>query len=246
MPCTHCKQAGHTYRTCPTMSDEEKKEKAKKIEEEKKEREARRNIRLARQAEVRRIIEARRAAAARYEVANPPRQLAILYEVSNTTDHEVVLYWTNAEGPTILKRFSYANSHSTNSIRCVKDKHRIVGIPFLEVCENNGPNAKDVIHCPSPNEIPYQTVVDVTLKELEGTNIIIDCEYNPPKKEIDQWKECALKSKYLLEQLIKLGGMKYENLVPILDMVQDITIPASCSEIDKEMAGVPSALTNIT
>jgi len=231
------------------MSDEEKKAKIKKIEEEKKERGVRRTARLARQAvwRERRIIEeARRAAAI---VANPPRHLlTTLYEVSNTTDLQVVLYWTNADGqgPTILKRFSYANSHSTNSIRCVKDKHRIVGIPFLEVCENDSPNAKDVIQCPSPNEIPYQTVIDVTLKELEGTNIIIDCEYNPPKKEIDQWKECALKSKYLLEQLIKLGGLKYDNLEPILDMVQDISVPASCSEIDKEMAGVPSTLTNIT
>ena len=233
MVCSHCQQPGHTYRTCPTMSDEEKKEKIKKIEEEKKERETRRNARVASAAAVR---------------LRQQLQLKHPYEVSNTTDLQVVLYWTAAEGQgtTILRRFSYVNSHSTNTINCVKDKHRIVGIPFLELCENDSPNAKDVIHCPSPNEIPYQTVVDVTLKELDGTNIIIDCEYNPPKKEIDQWKECALKSKYLLEQLIKLGGMKYENLEPILDMVQDISVPASCSEIDKEMAGVPSALTNIT
>ena len=233
MVCSHCQQPGHTYRTCPTMSDEEKKAKIKKIEEEKKERETRRNARVAREAEMRR----------RHQ-----KKLVTPYDVANTTDHEIVLYWTVAEGQgiTILRRFSYVNAHSTNTISCVKSQHRIVGIPFLEVCENDSPNAKDVIQCPSPNEIPYQTIVDVTLKELDGTNIIIDCEYNPPKKEIDQWKECALKSKYLLEQLIKLGGMKYENLEPILDMVQDITIPASCSEIDKEMAGVPSALTNIT
>ena len=239
MVCSHCKQPRHTYRTCPTMSDEEKKAKAKKLEEEKKERETRRNARVAREAEMRR----------RHQ-----KQLVTQYDVANTTDHEIVLYWTATEGQgiTILRRFSYVNAHGTNTISCVKSKHRIVGIPFLEVCENDSPNAKDVIQCPSPNEIPYQTVVDVTLKELDGTNIIIDCEYNPPKKEIDQWKECALKSHFLIQQILKIVGplekihTNYDNILPILDMVQDITIPASCSEIDKELAGVPSALTNIT
>ena len=239
MVCSHCKQPRHTYRTCPTMSDEEKKAKIKKLEEEKKERETRRNARVAREAERRRIHQ---------------KQLVTPYDVANTTDHEIVLYWTVAEGQgtTILRRFSYVNAHSTNTISCVKNQHRIVGIPFLEVCENDSPNAKDVIQCPSPNEIPYQTVVDVTLKELDGTNIIIDCEYNPPKKEIDQWKECALKSHFLIQQILKIVGplekihTKYDNILPFLDMVQDITIPASCSEIDKELAGVPSALTNIT
>ena len=136
--------------------------------------------------------------------------------------------------------------HTTSTIRCVKGQHRIIGIPFLEVCENDSPNAKEVIHCPSPNEIPCVTVIDMVMKEFEGTTIIIDCVYKPVKKEIDQWKECALKSKYLLDQVIKLGGMKNENLEPILDMVQDINVPSSCSEVDKEMAGIPSTLTNIT
>jgi hypothetical protein len=239
MVCSHCKQPGHTYRTCPTMSDEEKKAKIKKIEEEKKERETRRNARVTREAEMRR----------RHQ-----KQLVTPYDVANTTDHDIVLYWTVAEGQgiTILRRFSYVNAHSTNAISCVKNQHRILGIPFLEVCENDSPNAKGVIQCPSPNEIPYQTVVDVTLKELDGTNIIIDCEYNPPKKEIDQWKECALKSQFLIQQILKIVGplekihTKYDNILPILDMVQDISVPASCSEIDKEMAGVPSTLTNIT
>ena len=32
----------------------------------------------------------------------------------------------------------------------------------------------------------------------------------------------------------------------LIDMIQDISIPNTCSEIDKERAGVPSTLTNIT
>jgi hypothetical protein len=139
-------------------------------------------------------------------------------------------------------------------------------------------------------------------------------EYKPPKTELEQWKECALKSNYLLQQIIMLGGgknenpkltsdlekreevsknkmanfqkmksifithqprgpkwhaivndawlqnvnlindlaesrkdlmRKNENLEPILDMIEDINIPVH-TEYDKEFAGVPSSLTNIT
>jgi len=69
--------------------------------------------------------------------------------------------------------------------------------------------------------------------------------YKPPKSELDQWKECAFKSYYLLNQLIMLGAKKDENLEPILDMVEDIQVPTH-TEYDKEYAGVPSTLTNIT
>ena len=39
---------------------------------------------------------------------------------------------------------------------------------------------------------------------------------------------------------------EFENIAPMLDMIQDISIPSTCTEIDKERAGVPSGLTNIT
>jgi len=70
-------------------------------------------------------------------------------------------------------------------------------------------------------------------------------DYSPPKSELEKWKEVGLKSNYLLQQLIKLGGMKYPNLEPILDMVQDIHLPPH-TDNDKEIAGIPSGLTNIT
>ena len=35
MVCSHCQQVGHTYRTCPTITEEEKKEKMKQIKEKK-------------------------------------------------------------------------------------------------------------------------------------------------------------------------------------------------------------------
>ena len=100
-------------------------------------------------------------------------------------------------------------------------------------------------------ELPFKSVFDMKMKDFDGTDIIIDQEYVPKKSELDQWKECALKSNFLLEQIKKItGGEKtheqYENIEPFIDMIQDISIPATCSEVDKERAGVPSTLTNIT
>ena len=81
----------------------------------------------------------------------------------------------------------------------------------------------------------------------EGIGFVID-KYDPhyyrDSRNIDQWKRYGLKSMYLLQQIIKLGGMNYDNLAPILDMVQDIETPAH-DEADKERAGIPSALTNV-
>ncbi len=82
----------------------------------------------------------------------------------------------------------------------------------------------------------------------EGLGFVIDKyvpHYYRDSRNIDQWKRYGLKSMYLLQQIIKLGGMNYDNLVPILDMVQDIETPAH-SEADKERAGIPSTLTNVS
>ena len=35
-----------------------------------------------------------------------------------------------------------------------------------------------------------------------------------PSQKLDVWRECGLKSMYLLEQIIKLGGKQNENLEP--------------------------------
>ena len=39
---------------------------------------------------------------------------------------------------------------------------------------------------------------------------------------------------------------KYENIEVFIEMIQAIVIPNTCTEADKEKAGIPSALTNIT
>ena len=73
---------------------------------------------------------------------------------------------------------------------------------------------------------------------------------------MEEWKEVALKSHYLLKQIESMSSEKkdgklfinknYDPISPFIDMIQDIVIPQNCSEYDKERAGIPSSLTNIT
>ena len=69
-------------------------------------------------------------------------------------------------------------------------------------------------------------------------------------EEIDeskQWKNNAIKMKYLLDQLVNLGANDekvYPNLAPIMDLVQDIELP-EYDQLDRENAGIPSTLTNV-
>lgn len=65
------------------------------------------------------------------------------------------------------------------------------------------------------------------------------------REEIDLWKEAALKCDYLLRELKRLGIEKNDNFAAIIDLHQDIEIPQH-SEREKEVAGIPSTLTNIT
>lgn len=65
------------------------------------------------------------------------------------------------------------------------------------------------------------------------------------KDDIEKWKESTLKLNFLIEQLKRLGIDKNDNYSSIIDMHEDIIIPIH-SELDKENAGIPSTLTNIT
>ena len=76
-----------------------------------------------------------------------------------------------------------------------------------------------------------------------GTKDTITITSSESSKE-DQWREAALKSQYLLNQLERLGVSSNPNYEPIMDMVQDISFP-EYSEQDKERAGISSNFTNI-
>ena len=64
--------------------------------------------------------------------------------------------------------------------------------------------------------------------------------------EETQWKHGALKLDFLMKELTRMGASNedlYPNFTPIVDMHQDIHLP-SVTEREKEVAGIPSGLTN--
>jgi hypothetical protein len=232
------------------MTEEQKKAKAEEIKKKKEEVTQRRNQRRQREEEIQRR---------QSELQRRKELPASRYTVSNPMDYEVVIYWTFSKpeyGNNYRARvFSYCGPHSSVSITCKKELHRLIMIPFLEVTVPGRVDAIQYITLNENGEVPYQTAFDMNMEEYDGTEIIIDKEYTP-KSEIDLWKECALKSKFLLDQIYMLtGGVdkdgnvskeEFENIAPMLDMIQDISIPSTCTEIDRERAGIPSGLTNIT
>ena len=92
------------------------------------------------------------------------------------------------------------------------------------------------------------------LSDFDPKNIIkfIDVEYGAHQEIVltekltdeDKWRKAALKSRYLLTEMKRLGADNNPNLEPVIDLLQDIDYPIF-SDIDKEHAGIPSSLTNL-
>lgn len=77
---------------------------------------------------------------------------------------------------------------------------------------------------------------------------IIDKIYIDDKdklSELNKWKFNALKLDYLIKEVIKLGGKNNDILECVLDLHEDIKLD-EVTEMEKDMAGIPSNLTNIT
>ena len=253
MVCSNCQIPHHTYRTCPSMTTQEKEAKRKLIEAKKKASEERNRIRNER---IQREISSKKLST---------------YYVNNTSNSSMVLYSCESVKDTVITRFAYVNAYSTLSFTCVKEKHIIVFFPLQEVQENNSNEAIKHIavnyirerSSTSPrledsenvavwtNKLisPYKHNIDICMRDFDGTEITLVGNYTIKKTKLEQWMECALKSKFLLDQIHQMtGGGKtlkaYENIEPFMDMVEDIEVP-ECSEFEKENSGVPSMLTNV-
>lgn len=252
--CSHCGVLGHNYTRCPQLSPEQIKEIKEKKKKEKEERDARRVQRQQRQQQQRlngqnpnqvRVLP-------RQEHLPPlvPVDPVIKFEVINMVDCEIVCYYRGENGN--MFRFMYIGAHEQTTFTCKKSCY-IEMIPTMEVLINsNGIETHKFIH--SNHE--YTKLFGQNMSDFDGTTIIIDKEYKPPKSEIDQWKELGLKSHYLLKQIENMTSQKkdgevivnekYEPIAPFIDMIQDIVVPKQCTEADRERAGIPSVLTNVT
>jgi len=221
--------------TCPTISPEEKIAKKTQLEEKRKlatQRKHERNERIKRNIENNKVS---------------------LYDLQNLSNSDMVLYWGN-NGGDVITRFAYVNADSTLRFNCIKKNHIIVFFPFHEVQLNN--TNETIKQMPIEyvnNDItqriyPYKHNIDLCMNDFEGLEITLTGNYKIQKNILEQWMECALKSKFLLDQIhLMTGGgttlKEYENIEPFMNMVEDIKVP-ECSEFDKEKSGVPSELTN--
>jgi hypothetical protein len=79
----------------------------------------------------------------------------------------------------------------------------------------------------------------------EGTERKIYIDDKDSLSEMNKWKFNALKLDYLIKEVIKLGGKNNDVLESILDLHEDVKL-GSVSEMEKDMAGIPSLMTNIT
>jgi hypothetical protein len=95
---------------------------------------------------------------------------------------------------------------------------------------------------------PEHILKFVAMKD-EGDGVSVQRETivitDKDSSKLDQWKEAALKSQFLLKELSRLGAGNNANYEAIMDMVQDIGFPEH-GEQDKERAGVTSEFTNVS
>lgn len=241
MPCSHCGGVGHTYVKCPQLSPEQIKEKKDAILKKKEDK-----AKKKKEKEHRKELYTEKD-----------------YIFRNNNMYEVVLYWGYSDIPENgchnrdkLMRMIYIPPMEERVVKICKI-FRMVVLPVLEVVQGNNAAMKVL-----PIDVRYTSyfkLLDIELDKYPDMIFEFSREYTPPKSELEQWKEFALKTHYLLREIQKMTTTnkkdedgqviyheKYENIEPFLTMVEDIPIPNTCTEADKEKAGIPSALTNIT
>ena len=162
------------------------------------------------------------------------------YKIFNNNNYPVYAYWGHAGADTI-KYLRYYGEFSDMIIRAIPE-HRLVFIPTTEF--RFPPEDRSSIKLSQCN---YFIAGDFNLQGVDSERRAIHLikEYHRPKTDLEQWKECGLKSLFLLKEIERMGGKKNPNIEPMLDMVQDIILPPH-TEMDKELAGVPSVFTNLT
>jgi len=240
MPCTHCGLRGHNIITCSSLGAEDVR-RNRREQADRRQRE-RREIEQRAQAEA--------LAAARRE---RNRQMPS-FHIFNDNNYCVSIYCkrlTEREGETASNDYSHwadIQHFGQFSIRQDTPDHHLFFLP-TEVCLN-GTHRIPKDHL-TPEEIEQLfTITDLTtgknhIYQRPNNELYLIKDFTPKKNDVQQWKECGLKSIFLLSELVRLGADKNDNYAAILDLIQDITIPPH-EQIDRENAGIPSAFTNIT
>ena len=234
--CGICRQEGHDRRCCPSPEAVEERRQRRALQEQRHQRYLQDLEERARQEEAERQRDSEEVCRSITVRNHNNYTIAVYYRMDRPS-------WERRRGNNIYKSFRSIDSNGTYHIKMYPNTILYI-IPEqerLSYIRRYGGSVwfnADLYNGHVVGEYVMDTFETNTLD-------IISNEYEAPKPVLDQWKECALKSLYLLQQLERLGASNNDNLEPIMDMVQDIKIPTHTYQ-DKELAGVPSVMTNVT
>ena len=166
-------------------------------------------------------------------------------ELLNLRDTNYLVYWVigsylvtdmdSSENP--VKYMGMLSKKGSFKLKTV-DGHRFYLIPHRL-------NIEPPYHPRTDKQFTIEPYCQINIYPEIIDKIFIDEE--DKLSELNQWKFSALKLDYLLREVIKLGGKNNPNLEYVLDLHQDIKLEGmTVSEIEKDMAGIPSQMTNIT
>jgi len=225
--CGHCRQEGHNRATCPGLADQRHQE-----------------------------VVRRQSAQSENSRLEQEKSKLINFQVHNPTEHIMLIFWSSdLDTRTEESQYRYLatlSGYADTTLRFSK-RHKFITIPMSAFIT---PPSELNEYLPTPirqtifNEGNIEELYDVFQNAFgvdEIPLIIINDikDYKPVKTELEKWKETAFKSLFLLTELRRMGASNNENLAPMIDMIEDISLPPH-TEMDKEVAGVPSTFTNIT
>ena len=159
-----------------------------------------------------------------------------LCKINNRSEYDIYVYWIND-----AEKIHYGNK-SVSDIRYI---HYLEHDKQIEILAKYGDQFMvSKTYFGKKNNF-YKIILDDILKIIHITKDKETIEIMDNKSEIMKWKVAALKSKQLLQDIEKFGKGHSDTIDSLLDCVQDIAFP-QITEQDKEHAGVPSILTNVT
>ena len=161
----------------------------------------------------------------------------------NMRDENYLVYWVL--GNYMIEDFdSQANRIKVmgllNKKGCIKLK-TISGHRFYLI-----PHRLDIIpkyHPETDKEFIIEPYCEINIHDDTQEKIYIDNKET--LSEFNRWKFNALKLDYLVREVIRFGGKDNDTLSMILDLHEDIKLDI-VSDSEKDIAGIPSIMTNIT
>lgn len=169
-----------------------------------------------------------------YRHRTQDNQRATFYiKINNQLLHSCLCYWMierdDTKNYSECNRFMNISSHSIVKAKIYDKKTTIIIVK----------NSAELTTCMYYTDIKNYIVKEFLITSIPNNTTIT------LKDDLEKWKESTLKLNFLIEQLKRLGIEKNDNYSSIIDMHEDIYIPIH-NEVDKENAGIPSTLTNIT